>query len=160
MLREPLAPSASGVTTSADRCIAWLDVTMTLRAMVRDGARAQVFNTASELEDPLVDAERQARSAGLPGGIKLQATNGDELLLVVGGSETVIGSGYGHRSPPYIASLGPTDTDFPLLTAHIALAHHTEFSRRHLVPMEVGRQAARDLMRTGRRPVTVRWGET
>lgn len=131
-----------------------------LRASVKDGADDRSISTPAELESTIAAADQQARSAGVLSGIKLRTRGGDELFVVVGGNDTVLGFNYGHGNPPYFASLGPADTDLPLLTAYIGLRHHTEFSRRHVVPMEVGRLAALEFLRTGVRPTAVRWVET
>jgi hypothetical protein len=131
-----------------------------LRASLKDGADDQSVRTPAELESTMALADDQARSAGILTGIKLRARNGDELLVLVGGDDTVLGFNYGHGDPPYLASLGLAESDQPVLTAYIGQSHHTEFSRRHVVPMEVGRVAALEFLRTGARPTSVRWVET
>ncbi len=131
-----------------------------LRASVKTGAKELSVGNVLELDETLSAAETQARAAGILGGIKLRAPNGDELLLVVGGDETVLGFNRADGDPPYYASHGAADTDLPYFTAYIGLTHHTEFPRRHVVPIEQGRSAAFEFLRTGARPTSVRWVET
>ena len=131
-----------------------------LRAEIKEGMEDFVVNSSAELERTLALAESQARAAGKLNVIFLRAANGDRLSVVVGGAETVLGFTYGHGDPPYYASTGDTEADQPVLTAFVGLAHHTEFPRRYVVPMENGRQAAAQFLQTGDRPAAVQWVAT
>ena len=79
--------------------------------------------------------------------LALYATNGDNLFLVVGGDETVVGFNYGHAGPPYYVSKGIASNNEPPLTAFLGLVHHTEFSRRSVIPSSEGRRAAMEFLR-------------
>jgi hypothetical protein len=107
----------------------------------------------------LRDAASQANAAGKLNIIFLYAPNQDHLTLVVGCDETVVGFNFGHGDPPYYVSRGATDFDDPVLTAFVGLEHHTEFPRRWVVPMNVGKQAASEFLATGQRPTIVEWDE-
>jgi hypothetical protein len=42
---------------------------------------------------------------------------------------------------------------------HLLGEHHTEFERRHLIPLSAARRALREFFDTGRRPESVQWEE-
>jgi hypothetical protein len=46
-----------------------------------------------------------------------------------------------------------------LVTFHLVGQHHTEFERRHLIPLTTARQVLREFFETGRRSVSVMWEE-
>lgn len=130
-----------------------------LSVTVEDGGPDLMVSSAPELDCVLSDAAFQSMSAGRLNIIILAAPNGDWLSLVVGGDETVVGFNHGHRNPPYYVSEGEAEIDEPVFTAFVGLQHHTEFSRRWVVPMSLGRGAALDFLATGQRPSGVRWLE-
>jgi hypothetical protein len=59
----------------------------------------------------------------------------------------------------YAPESGPATSqgDDAVLTAFVGLEHHTQFPRRWVVPMSVGRDAAFEFLSTGQRPSAVRW---
>jgi hypothetical protein len=119
----------------------------------------RTVSSIAELDQALQDAALQAKSVALLNIIFLYAPNEDHLSLVVGSDETVVGFNYGHGDPPYYASEGEINADEPVLTAYVSLEHHTEFPRRWVVPMELGRRAAVEFLATGERPRAVKWAE-
>jgi hypothetical protein len=136
-----------------------LDVMSQLRVMMQERVPMRTVSSIPELEQALHDAALQAKGAGLLNIIFLYAPNEDHLSLVVGGDETVVGFNYGHGNPPYFASEGESEAAEPVLTAYVSLEHHTEFPRRCVVPMELGRRAAVEFLSSGERPRAVRWAE-
>ena len=127
-----------------------------LSAEVSQGHLREVV-TSNDLEEVLQDAAREAQTKGMLGIIFLYAPNKDQLSLVVGGNETVLGFNYGHGDPPYYASVGETDEVEPVLTAFVGFDHHTEFPRRWVVSMARGRTAAFEFLETGLRPISIEW---
>jgi hypothetical protein len=130
-----------------------------IRASITDQAPQRLLTSVEALDATLDEASAQSRAEGKLNIVLLTAANGDWLSLVVGGEETVVGFNYGHGDPPYYASLGEARTDEPVLTAYVGLAHHTEFPRRWVVPAVAGRQAAREFLLTGERPISLKWEE-
>lgn len=128
-----------------------------IRAIVQDQGPERVLRSAAELDQTLAEASAQAKAAKLLNIVFLSAPNGDQLSLVVGGDETVLGFNHGHGNPPYYASAGETQADEPVLTAYAGLVHHTEFPRRWVVPMSAGRRAATEFLATCSLPTSVRW---
>jgi len=131
-----------------------------LRAIVEEGTNERTVRSVTELEQIVAEAATQARARHMLNIVALYAPNGDNLFLVLGGDETVVGFNYGHSNPPYYASQGRTDEAEPPLTAFLGLAHHTEFPRRWVIPMDDGRRAALEFLQTGQRPGCITWVET
>src|SRR5262245_32547841 len=128
-----------------------------LRATIQEGEPERVLRSQAELDEALDHAAAQAHAEGKLNIIFLHAPNRDQLSLVVGGNETVLGFNYGHGKPPYFASSGVALNDEPVLTAFAGLEHHTEFSRRWVIPMAEGRRAAAEFFATRSRPSAVQW---
>lgn len=136
-----------------------LDVMVELRASIRDQEPERIVNSQAVLDAVLDEASAEARARGKLNIILLAAPNRDWLSIVVGSEETVVGYNYGHGDPPYYASAGEAQTDYPVLTAYVGLEHHTEFPRRWVISFAVGKQAAREFLATGKRPESIRWTE-
>lgn len=132
---------------------------MELRILIQQSGPTHTVASVLELEKTLEDAALQANSVGRLNVIFLYGPNKDHLSLVVGGNETVVGFNYGHGDPPYYASEGVGEGEEPVFTAYVSLEHHTEFPRHWVVPMELGRTAAREFLATGERPTVVNWVE-
>jgi hypothetical protein len=130
-----------------------------LRAVIEEGADDRTVSSASELEQVIVDAAVHARNRGVLNIVSLYAPTGDNLSIVVGGDESVVGFNYGHGDPPYYASRGRTAEAEPVLTAYVGLAHHTEFPRFWVIPMDLGSDAAVEFLQTGQRPECIAWVE-
>lgn len=132
---------------------------ITVRASIHDRAPALVLPDVQALDAALDSASSEASAKGRLNIVILSAPNRDWLSLVVGSDETVVSFNFGHGNPPYFVSCGEAQSDEPVLTAFVGLAHHTEFSRRSVVPSAVGRQAAREFLATGERPISLKWVE-
>ena len=131
----------------------------TLRAAIHDKLPEQALSSVEALDATLDAASSEARAKQMLNLVELFAPNQNSLSLAVGGEETVLCFNYGHGNPPYFASLGEAQVDYPVLAAFIGLAHHSEFRRRHVVPISAGRQAAREFLATGVRPMSLQWEE-
>jgi hypothetical protein len=132
---------------------------ITIRASIHDDEPDLVLPSIEALDAALDAASVEAKAKGKLNIVTLSAPNRDWLSLAVGSEETVVGFNYGHGDPPYFASLGNSQSDEPFLTAFVGLVHHTELSRRWVVPLATGRQAARDFLSTGERPSSLTWQE-
>jgi hypothetical protein len=67
---------------------------------VRDRDEAVHVSTSAELHRVIQSAGEEARACDMLNIIFLDAPNGNELGIVVGGAETVLSFAYGHRDPP------------------------------------------------------------
>src|ERR1700752_402056 len=116
------------------------------RLRVRDPGDPLIVSSGGDL-DALLDAgAAEARTRALLNVVVLTAGNGNELSLVVGYTETVLG--FTSCGPPlaHYASLGATQTTEPVLTAYVGLLHHTEFPRCYVIPASQGRAAAMEFL--------------
>jgi hypothetical protein len=118
-----------------------------------------VIQDSSELDAVITTLAEETRALGILNILIMVADNGNIFYLVVGSDETVLGLDYAHRKPPYYSSRGTAQSDYPVMTAYLALSHHTEFSRRSVIPMEDGLNALHQFFETGQRPTTVQWEE-
>jgi len=131
-----------------------------LRVIIQEGTNERSVRSTADLEKTLSEAAAHACAAGMLNIVALYASNGDNLFLVVGGDETVVGFNYGHGDPPYYVSKGISSNKEPSLTAFLGLVHHTEFSRGSVIPSSEGYRAAMEFLETGRRPMVITWVET
>jgi hypothetical protein len=113
----------------------------------------------AQLEAAVRRAAKEAHAEGLLSIIFLEAENGNTLSLVVGGEETSLDFVYHHKDPPYYQSKGPNKEGDPVLTAFVALLHHTEISRDRVISMEEGMSATREFFDTGELPTCIEWTE-
>ena len=58
----------------------------------------------------------------------------------------------------YWITIGDSQAD-GVVSFHMLGQHHTEFQRRHLIPLATARRALREFFDTGRRPGSVQWEE-
>jgi hypothetical protein len=118
----------------------------------------EVQDVAS-VSEVISSAAEEACAKGLLNIISLEADNGNCLTLVVGDDETTLGFNYGHQDPPYYASKGKDESDEPVMTAYVALRHHTEFPRRWVLPMKEGVLAVQEFCETSELPRRIEWTE-
>jgi hypothetical protein len=131
-----------------------------LRVVIEEGRDELAVSSSAELEKVLNDAADQARSLDVLNIVSIFLPNADNLFLVVGGDDTVVGFNYGHGDPPYFVSKGVSLGTDPVLTAYLSLVHHTEFPRRYVIPIVAGLRAATEFGRTGKVPISIEWVET
>lgn len=112
-----------------------------------------------DLESTIREAAAHARSEDCPNIIFVEAPNGNNLSIVVGADETVLGFTYGHNDPPYYLSRGVADTDDPVFTAYVSMNHHTEFCRRNVIPIAEGLAAVREFAESAELPNCATWDE-
>lgn len=127
---------------------------------VHDDEEVVRVASSDELDRVLQSAGDEARTRGRLNIIVLEAPNGNELGMVVGGDETVLVFTYGHRNPPYCASRGPAIDARPVMTCYVGLVHHTEFPRTYVIPYATGLAAAHAFAGSGALPSSVAWIET
>jgi hypothetical protein len=98
-----------------------------IRAIVEEPGPERLLRSVAELEQTLADAASRAQAAQMLNVVFLHAANGDQLSLVVGGDETVLGYNLGHGNPPYYASAGEATADEPVLIAYAGLVPTRSF---------------------------------
>ncbi len=114
----------------------------------------------TELDRVIHMACQEARALKILNIISLQAANGNDLSLVVGGDDTVLSFVYGHHNPPYYASRGTQTCTHPVMTCYVGLVHHTEFARKYIIAFEKGAIAAHEFAESGTLPQSIEWIET
>ncbi|MBW1673859.1 MAG: hypothetical protein JRJ45_09490 [Deltaproteobacteria bacterium] len=130
---------------------------MKIKIAVHENESPIEVTDITRLNEVIYSASEEARAEGLLSIIFLEAENGNNLSLVVGGNETVLGFNYGHKDPPYYASKGKEENEDPVLTAFVALHHHTEFPRNWVIPMKEGILALHEFFKTGELPGCIEW---
>ena len=113
----------------------------------------------NEVQKIMAIATIEAQKAGMLNIVFFLASNGNKLSLVVGGTETVVGFANGNSESPYYASKGTQDDKSSIMTAYVSLRHHTEFSRRYVIPFESGVCAVKEFCTTGLLPHKMEWLE-
>ncbi len=128
-----------------------------IRAKVRDPSDDCSLTFRRELDTLLDAAAADASAQSLLNVVILTAANGNELSVVVGSAETVLGFTAAGSPSQHFASVGAVQTIEPVLTAYVGLRHHTEFPRRNVISSALGRAAAAEFFDTGARPTSVSW---
>ncbi len=111
------------------------------------------------LDEIIANATQQAKSSGLISVILLDNDAGDLLGLAVGGDETVVTFIYGHSSPPHYVSKGTLDVEEPVFTCFALFSYPTKFSRKCVIPIELGITACHEFYNTGSLPKCIEWVE-
>jgi hypothetical protein len=132
---------------------------MILQVKVREGEVPVTVTDVSELDRVLQAASEEARAHKMMGAILIEAESGNVITMVVGGEETVLSFDSEHLNPPYYASRGKSDCDEPKLTCYTQFHHHSEFSRKYVIPLEDGVRAVRQFLYSGDLPTCIKWDE-
>ncbi len=118
-----------------------------------------IVNGLVHLDEIISNAIERAKGKGLLSVILLNDDDDNQLGLVVGGDETVLSFTYSHSNPPYYASKGKLDIDEPVLTCFLLFEHHTEFSRKQVIPFNDGISACHEFFKFGNLPSCIEWIE-
>lgn len=128
---------------------------MQARISVRERQPWIEASSADELDRAIEDAIAEAQSANMLNIVFVETPNGNELSIVLGGDETVVQFTYASLDPPYLVSRGKSGQEEPVMTAYVSLNHHTEFPRKWVIPMEDGRAALQEFVRTSLPPTNI-----
>jgi hypothetical protein len=131
-----------------------------LSIIVHDAENAVRVLMVTELDRVIHMACEEARALKILNIISLQAANGNDLSLVVGGDYTVPSFVYGHHNPPYYARRGTQACTHTVMTCYVGLVHHTEFPRKYIIAFEKGAIAAHEFAESGTLPQSIEWIET
>jgi hypothetical protein len=133
---------------------------LSLRITSHEDGPSVAIRDATHLDEVLKTASEEARTRDKLNGVIIESNEGNRLLLVVGGEETVLVFNYSGEDPPYYASKGASNKDEPLMTCFITFQHHTEFSRQHVIPFTEGVRAVHEFLATDDLPRCINWEES
>ncbi len=133
---------------------------MALKIEIRQGEAPLTVRDATQLDQALAQAAEEARKRGMLGAVRIEAGNGNVLIMVLGGDETVLSFDYfsDHDLRCY-ASRGASDEDEPVITCYLAMHHHTEFLRKNVIPLSDGVKAVRQFLDSDGLPTCISWVE-
>jgi hypothetical protein len=133
---------------------------MALKIEIRQGEAPLTVKDATQLDEALGQAAEEARRRGMLGAVLIEADNGNVLTMVVGGAETVLGfDDHDEQNLRCYASRGASDAHEPIMTCYLAMHHHTEFSRKNVIPLSDGVKAVRQFLDSGGLPACISWEE-
>ncbi len=132
---------------------------MNLSIAVHDGEAPVHVSTMANFEDVVAAAHQEARTLGTPNILSIDAANGNNLGIVVGRDQTVLTFIHSHHGPPFFVSRAVKMGYDSTLTCYVGLAHHTEFPREYVIPLEKGLVAAREFALSGLLPQSIKWIE-
>jgi hypothetical protein len=116
-----------------------------------------VFGTVEEL-DRLLD-QLQQENIPSPVLVTLELpSSGDSLSIGLGRAESVLNFVSGSGNPPYWSSVGEHEEDEAV--GFNFMGELSEIPLRHLIPLDLARQAVRDFVRTGKLSQKVKWEES
>jgi hypothetical protein len=118
-----------------------------------------IVSELAHLDEIISNSVERAKGEGFLSLILLNDDGDNQLGLVVGGDETVLSFTYSHSNPPYYASKGKLNTDEPVLTCFLLFEHHTEFSRKQVIPFNYGVSACHEFFKSGNLPSCIEWIE-
>lgn len=130
-----------------------------MRVTVHNQQPAVEVHTEQEVSVLLEAAAVEAKQHNKLNIVFVGADNGNELSIVVGGNESVLGFTYTGNEPPYFASCGQCQDTEPVLTAYIGLEHHTEFPRQWVISATTALAAVKAFCESPARPDLVTWVE-
>jgi immunity protein Imm1 of predicted polymorphic toxin system len=104
--------------------------------------------------DALLDRLTAAARPDFPISVRLQAHD-CSMDILLGLPESFV---YLDEVSPrrYYITVGDSYID-GVVRFHLLGQHHTEFERRHLIPLVLARSVIREFFDTGRRPASVEW---
>lgn len=85
-------------------------------------------------------------------------SSGDSLSIGLGRAESVLNFVSGSGNPPYWSSVGEHEEDEAV--DFNFMGELSEIPLRHLIPLDLARQAVRDFVRTGKLSQKVKWEES
>lgn len=111
------------------------------------------IHTGQQLDQLLDQLTETCRSERLI-SVRLQA-HGCEADILLGLPESFVYLKEG-RAARYYITVGDSHVD-GVVSFHLLGEHHTEFQRRHLIPIATARRVLREFFDTGQRPTSVDW---
>ena len=130
-----------------------------MRVSVHDHKPPTEVHSEQEVSALLEVAAAEAESRNKLNIVFVCADNGNEISIVVGSGESVLGFTYAGNEPPYFASSGLCQEMEPVLTAYVGLEHHTEFPRQWVIPTATALAAVKEFCASQERPGAVTWVE-
>lgn len=115
-----------------------------------------VIGTVEELDRLLDQLQREHTSSPVLVTVELPST-GDSLSIGLGRAESVLNFVSGSGNPPYWSSFGEHEENEAV--GFNFMGELSEIPLRHLIPLDLARQAVRDFVRTGKLSSNVKWEE-
>ena len=131
-----------------------------LQLQWQDGAPAKTLASKAELDGALQELASNAKAAGQPILVGLEAENGNSLSIALGGVETVLIFGCPAADPPYRTRRGAEETLDPVFVCYSLGVHRTEVPRWFVIPLEQGMRGLSEFAVTGELPSEGTWVET
>ena len=130
-----------------------------MRITLNEKESARKTDSIRELDDTLEFAKLEAIRENKLNIVFLEANNGNELSVVVGGDETVLGFTFSDGNPPYYASKGNSEDIEPILSGFVGLEHHTEYTRSNVISSTRALLAIHEFFNFGDLPKSIQWVE-
>ena len=131
-----------------------------LQLQWQEGVPDKTLASEAELEGALQELASNAKAAGRPILVGLEAENGNSLSIALGGVETVLIFGRPNADPPYLTRRGVEETLDPVFDCYSLGVHHAEIPRWFVIPLEQGMRGLREFAATGELPSEGTWVET
>lgn len=113
------------------------------------GARTREERVENAKLDRLLDQiASDARQAGRAQDVQVTVEGAGTLGIVLGADWSVLNHVPPHLDPPYMVSVGPAQSDDPLVF-FVAGDHHSETARRNAISPEAARAAMRHFVTKG-----------
>ena len=116
-----------------------------VRLPVERRCSGQDVGRRAELEGALQELASNAKAAGRPILVGLEAENGNSLSIALRGVETVLIFGRPNADPPYLTRRGVEETLDPVFDCYSLGVHHAEIPRSFVIPLEQGLRGLRNL---------------
>ena len=115
------------------------------------------IGTVEELDRLLDQLQQENIPSPVLVTVELQSS-GDSLSIGLGRKESVLNFVSGSGNPPYWSSVGEHEEDEAV--GFNFMGELSEIPLRHLIPLDLARQAVRDFVRTGKLSQIVKWEES
>ena len=128
-----------------------------MKIIIRENTPPIEVNGLTHLDQLIIAASKQAKDEEILSIIFLNADNSNQLGIVVGGDETVLGFNYNNQDQLYCASKGKQNCDDPIMTCYLLFQHHTEFPRKYVITLDNGLKAVHEFYEFNTLPNCIEW---
>jgi hypothetical protein len=122
-----------------------------------DASPETTVHTIEDLDQLLDRLQQDCTTAPVLATVKLPSS-GDSLSIGLGRAESVLNFVSGSGDPPYWSSVGEHEEDEAV--GFNFMGELSEIPLRHLIPLDLARQAVRDFVQTGKLSHKVTWEES
>jgi hypothetical protein len=122
-----------------------------------DASPEATVQTIDELDRQLDRLQQDCIAAPVLATVEL-LSSGDSLSIGLGRAESVLNFVSGSGDPPYWSSVGERKEDDAV--GFNFMGELSEIPLRHLIPIDMARQAVRDFVQSGKLSARVKWEES